>query len=63
MVVVAVVVVGVKKAGAGWTLYKVVRTPNSHYQWDFLAESQIHSIIAIKIICTDVHQGRFLFLV
>jgi len=36
--VVVVAVAGVERgrAGSGWVLYKVVRTPNSQFQWDFL---------------------------
>ena len=47
-VVVAAAGEGGERDGIGRELYKEVRTPNSQYQWDFLAESQIHSITPIK---------------
>ena len=55
MVVVAVAGVEGGWAGSGWVLYKVVRTPNSQYQWDF-PWSNLRSTRSSSSIYTYVHQ-------
>lgn len=58
MVVVAVAGVEGGWAGSGWVLYKVVRTPNSQYQWDFLRRIS-DPLDHHQIICTHTSIKKF----